>query len=135
MDAMLNRIKTKQGKGKELSPAERAALIDPRAVYQTLQDYGTLTSAEAKDVINFINKGGPAYRDGGVVGTETALVGEEGPELVVGRVVGQSGPEIAELPKGHFVLTAEQTAAVKDALKRKGLTWKQRMGLAALKGG
>ena len=319
MDAMLNRIQTKQRKGIELSSAERAALIDPRAVLQTLQEYGTFTSAPAEDQINYILRESGRYREGGAVyqtlrypkkPTETALVGEEGPELVltpmearkqamqmrraaraerilqrgeegaerirargkseipgvkgaysdkrqdlllrgeqpeipdyarwetaprddkfsvddfrelqtpgmgsghmtagdaehyekikkqgglftgmelqsfppkygyvmpgdkgydaalkrakmgmgfdpgpgmskeeqerlkqfidqyqdggvVGTVVGQSGPEVRELEKGSFVLTADQTAAVNDAMKRKGLTRKQRMGLNALKG-
>ena len=92
MGSMLARIKMKQGRGIELSPAERAALINPRAVLQTLQEYGTFTSAPAEDQINYILRESGRYREGGAVyqtlpypkePTETALVGEEGPELVL----------------------------------------------------
>jgi len=54
MKSMLTRIKTKVDKGNELSSAERAALLDPRAVLDLLQEHGTLTSTQAQDTINYI---------------------------------------------------------------------------------
>lgn len=54
MGSMLNRIRTKQGKGIRLADPELAAVKNPEAVLSVLQEHGTLTSPEAKSAIRWI---------------------------------------------------------------------------------